>query len=101
MTTTDGYIRQIKHVLANDQHVVHNSPTVADLLREVADALDSEQRMKNHFVGLAARHEQSCIELLAVARLIVKAHPLNGNSNCETCVASRAAEAAIARIEAR
>lgn len=99
MTTTDGYTRQIKHVLANDQHVVHNSPTVADLLREVAIALDSEQRMKNHFVGLAARHEKACIELLAVARLTLKAHPLNGNSNCEMCEASRAAEAAIKRME--
>ncbi len=36
-------------------------------------------------------------DLLAACKLIVLAHPLNGNSNCHECKASRAAEAAIAK----
>jgi len=36
-------------------------------------------------------------ELLDACRLIVKAHPLNGNTSCPLCDASRAAEAAIAK----
>ena len=57
MTTTDGYIRQIKHVLANDQHVVHNSPTVADLLRELADELISLKGQVDSWVNIAQKEQ--------------------------------------------
>lgn len=59
MTTTEGYIRQIEHVLGNDQHAVHNSPTVADLLREVADELKSLKGQVNSWVDIAAKEQDN------------------------------------------
>lgn len=38
-------------------------------------------------------------EALKACKLIVAAHPLNGCTECELCVASRAAEAAIKKAE--
>jgi hypothetical protein len=57
MTTTDGYIRQITHILSNDQHAVHNLGNICDLLREVAQALQSEQKMRDHWVSECANME--------------------------------------------
>lgn len=57
MTTTDGYIRQIEHVLANDQHIVHNSPTVTDLLRELKAELESLKGQVNTWVDLCAKEQ--------------------------------------------
>lgn len=57
MTTTNGYIRQIKFILSNDQHVVHNAGNVVDLLREVAIRLEEEQTQCAHWVSECANME--------------------------------------------
>ena len=53
---------------------------------------DQEEAVLNRAALIAAAPD-----LLAACRLIVKAHPYNSMETCPVCIASRAAEAAIAK----
>lgn len=64
------------------------------LIRCVQNALSEEAAARD-------RLEAAAPDLLAACKMIVEAHPLNGNTNCAECKASRAAEAAIAKAEGK
>lgn len=71
----------------------NGGPGHESLCESVAD------RMNQAYLAGFTAANAAAPDLLAACKLIVEAHPLNGNANCGECKASRAAEAAIAKAE--
>jgi hypothetical protein len=59
MTTTDGYIRQISFVLNDDQHVVHNYPAVATLLRDCRSRMEEQNKSVAFWLERCAAFEKA------------------------------------------
>jgi len=67
----------------------------SDLLPKTGKCVPDYPPVENPDMRLIA----AAPDLLSACRMIVEAHPLNGNGSCPECIASRAAAAAIAKAE--